>query len=87
VVLQDDSVAVKERYLGLHRPTDVDVPGDNAERLGKLIEKHVDMDKLLEVAGRAEVPDIDWSIPEPPLGPRVRIAVARDGAFCFYYTE
>ena len=32
--MQDDSVAVKERHLGLHRPADVDVPGDNAERLG-----------------------------------------------------
>ena len=81
-------MALKERHLGLHRPMDHDVPGDHAQRLGSLIEKHVDLDKLLEVAGRATVPEPPQQLPAAvPAGKRTRIAVAKDPAFCFYYAE
>lgn len=80
-------MALRERHLGLHRPVDTDVPGDHSQRLGSLVEKHVDLGKLLEVAERAVVPDPC----NPPVAvsekATVRIAVAKDAAFCFYYEE
>lgn len=80
-------MAVRERHLGLHKPNEADVPGNHAELLGQLVEKHLDLDRLLDVAGRAEVPAAEIAEPELPQGPRPRIAVAKDDAFCFYYAE
>ena len=85
--MQDDSVTIKERHLGLHKPSDEDVPCDHAEQLGQLVEKHVDMDMLLEVAERAQVPEVQQPEIKMPEGPKPRIAVAKDDAFCFYYAE
>lgn len=87
MLLQDDKVAVRERYLGLHKPNEADVPLDHAEQLGQLVEKHVDLDRLLEVAGKAKVPTAAPAEREESEGPRPRIAVAKDDAFCFYYAE
>ena len=81
-------MTIKERHLGLHKPSDADVPSDHAELLGQLVEKHVDLDRLLEVAGRAQVPELkEKSEISAPKGPKPRIAVAKDDAFCFYYAE
>lgn len=82
-------MALRERHLGLHRPCDKDVPTDHSARLGSLIQKHLDLDQLLQVAGRAKVPPPPPPVlpPTPPEGPPVRIAVAKDAAFCFYYAE
>ena len=85
--LQDDSVTIKERHLGLHKPSDADVPNDHAELLGRLVEKHGDLDQLLEVAGQAQVPETLQPEITVPEGPKPRIAVAKDDAFCFYYAE
>lgn len=80
-------MTIQERHLGLHKPTDADVPSDHAEQLGQLIEKHVDLDRLLEVAERAQVPAVEQPKATIPQGPKPRIAVAKDDAFCFYYAE
>lgn len=74
--------------MGLHRPSDQDVPDDHAGRLGALIERHVDLDKLLKVAETAAVPEPAQPLsPRPSDGDKVLIAVAKDAAFCFYYAE
>lgn len=57
-----------------------------AEQLGSTLAAYVDLDALLELADTAMPPSSPN--PEPPpraLEPRVRIAVARDAAFNFYY--
>ena len=78
---------VRERHLGLHMPGDEDVPGDYIARLAHLVEDSLDLDCLLEIAGRAETPSVAVDPPQRPAGQRIRLAVARDAAFCFYYTE
>jgi cobyrinic acid a,c-diamide synthase len=74
---------VPERHLGLHLPHEA--RQDYLETLASLVEEHVDIDRLIE-AGRIERPS-----PSPgrtaPAPPTVRIGVARDEAFCFYYAE
>ena len=72
------------RHLGLYTAAEIT---DLRQRFGVLadaLETHVDMERLLKLYGAAE----------PETCPRrdcqasgVRIAVARDGAFCFLYAE
>jgi cobyrinic acid a,c-diamide synthase len=54
------------------------------ERLGMRVAESVDLDRLLEIARTA--PPIPASPPlDPPPASRVRIGIARDEAFGFYY--
>lgn len=89
--LQSDAVSVPERHLGLHLPGDATVPAGLTDALADLVSTHVDMDALLELARSAEVPpapedQLQLAAPAPA-APAVRIAVAQDAAFCFYYHD
>ena len=83
---RDDALALPERHLGL-------VPADEApdlerlERIREAVERGVDLDALLSAARSA--PPIGAELPSvPPAFARgVRVAVARDEAFSFYYPE
>lgn len=78
----DPELAVPERHLGLHLPHET--RGDYVERLATLVEEHIDLQALLARCrtSRSPVP------PEPRSAlPTVRIGVARDEAFCFYYAD
>ena len=58
----------------------------DAEQLGSLIAAHVNLEALLELAATASPPAAPLEAPPLQLShPRVRIAVARDAAFNFYY--
>ena len=82
------NLTLPERHLGL---VPVAERGDEKgflDELGDLIEEHIDLDLVLDVARRAPDFALDDSpiiFPEKPLPPRCRIAVARDEAFNFYY--
>ncbi|MGN6255706.1 MAG: cobyrinate a,c-diamide synthase [Solirubrobacterales bacterium] len=76
-------LSLPERHLGLHLPHEA--REDHAERLASLVEAQVDLDRLLQVAGSERPAPV-----APPViaaEPAVRIGVARDEAFCFYYAE
>lgn len=75
-------LVVPERHLGLHLPHEA--RQDYVQTLASLVDEHIDIDELLQ-AGRIARPT-----PPPatePTPPRVRVGVARDEAFCFYYPE
>jgi cobyrinic acid a,c-diamide synthase len=75
-------LVVPERHLGLHLPNET--REDYVERLTTLVEKHVDLDPLLEAGFIERTP----APPEPAASaPTVRLGVARDAAFCFYYAD
>ncbi len=75
-------LVVPERHLGLHLPHEA--RQDYAQTLACLIDAHVDIDRLLQ-AGRIARPTPPP--PTSPVPPEVRVGVARDEAFCFYYPE
>jgi len=77
-------LVVPERHLGLHLPHEA--RAGYVERLTAMIEQHVDIDALLQVSHIRRPPIVN---PREGLrrGAAVRIAVARDEAFCFYYPE
>lgn len=75
-------LAVPERHLGLHLPHEA--RRDYVQTLTSIVEEHIDIAALLQ-AGRMARPT-----PPPPTAsvpPKVRVGVARDEAFCFYYPE
>jgi cobyrinic acid a,c-diamide synthase len=74
---------VPERHLGLHLPHEA--RQDYVQRLASVVDAHIDIDGLLQ-AGRIVRPESPPAIRRLP-APQVRIGVARDEAFCFYYVE
>lgn len=57
-----------------------------AEQLGSTIAAHIDVDALLEIADMATPPSAPHAAPPLPIPETwIRIAVARDAAFNFYY--
>ena len=87
-LVNDDVVSIPERHLGLVTREDHCAGEAAADHLANMIEENIDLDTLI-----AELPMIKASSGNrPPLageGPAktVRIAVARDNAFCFYYQD
>lgn len=84
-VLSDSpSLKVAERHLGLI--TTYENSAGNDSDLNK-IAKQVDIDKIFAFSLKANV-NFEANYSEPDINPRsVRLAVARDAAFCFYYEE
>ena len=81
-------LALDVAHLGLIPPAEVAAAGGRVERVARRIEKDVDLDRVCGAAARAGAFDVASASPPPAAAPRarkVRIAVARDAAFCFYY--
>jgi len=77
-----DDMAVASRHLGLRMA--IEEPA--MERFGSIVEESCDVDRIIDTAGRApELPD--RPVPFVPAQQRVRIGVAQDAAFCFYYQD
>ncbi len=77
--------SLESRHLGLVTAAEVEDLQEKLELLGEQAEKTIDLDGLLELAQTApQLRCRPFSIPkrEP-----VRIAVAKDKAFCFYYGD
>jgi cobyrinic acid a,c-diamide synthase len=98
----DPQLTLPERHLGLHTAAEGALTADLARRLGDAVEAHVDLDRLLTVAcplDDAWAAERAWprgaggvhTSPAPPTPApargRVRIGIARDAAFQFYYPE
>ncbi len=83
-----DELKVPERHLGLFT-----VQGREEEvrtwlnRAADAVAQHVDLERLLAIAQSA--PELPASVQTEPAdhSPQVRLAVARDAAFCFYYED
>jgi len=81
---REATIEIPDRHLGLYTADDHVLSANAVRQLGDLVEKHMDLDALLD--GLPEV-KTDRSPPAAPPVPDVRIGVARDNAFCFYYED
>lgn len=78
--------ALESRHLGLVTAAEVTDLKQKLAVLAEQAEQSIDLDGLLELARQA--PPLDYTPVELPHYDRpVRIAVARDNAFCFYYED
>jgi cobyrinic acid a,c-diamide synthase len=75
---------LNERYLGLQTAGERSWSNDALDLMSSLIERHYPLDRLLEAC---QVAPSESAGQLPPTSPDalVRIGVARDRAFCFYY--
>ena len=85
---REEAVGIPERHLGLLTADEMELDSGWRNRLTGLVEKHLDIDLLLEKTSYSlPVPDSPAEPATPPARPLVEIAVARDAAYCFYYPE
>lgn len=84
---RDEELAIPERHLGLVTREDHDLSETNCRRLAGMIEAQLDLDALLHSLPVVALPADNAAPAEPAGQPAVRIGVARDAAFCFYYAD
>ncbi|MBI4795241.1 MAG: cobyrinate a,c-diamide synthase, partial [Deltaproteobacteria bacterium] len=81
---REPELAIPERHLGLFTAEDHPLEETRLEHLADLLESHLDLEGLLASLPVLSVPQ---EIPVAIASPSVRLGVARDPAFCFYYPE
>jgi cobyrinic acid a,c-diamide synthase len=87
---RDPSIEIPERHLGLNTDWESEELDSTLETLSALVEKHINVDLILKIAEKA-LP-LTGGVPElfsedSRREPFVKIAVARDRAFHFYYED
>ncbi len=88
---RSENIALPSRHLGLTMATEA-LTGACLDEMVAWIERHVDLDALISLA-RERSRGLEISPPTSPAkvtgpsGSRVRVGIARDAAFCFYYRD
>jgi cobyrinic acid a,c-diamide synthase len=85
-VMRSESITIPKRHLGLVTKEDHHLNKTYLDRLVDLIEKSIDLDRLLEVLPQIRPIKLSETTPVPD-SIEVSIGVAQDAAFCFYYPE
>ncbi|RNC69226.1 MAG: cobyrinate a,c-diamide synthase [Desulfuromonadales bacterium] len=86
---RDDRLHIPSRHLGLMTAEENPLPPEFLDHLVDLIRESVDLGMLWAVATPHGAPEAAASSgePGPPTGGPVKIALARDDAFCFVYED
>ncbi len=88
-VQHDERLSITERHLGLVPSNEAQAAHARVNEIAALIAAQVDLDRLLAAA--REAPPLPGApigfsdVPQRPDGPPVRLGIARDSAFGFYY--
>ena len=81
---------LESRHLGLVKPEELDMLRSQLDMLAEQMKNTVNIDKICSIAQSAldiEMADDEVKIEHRSSQPSLRIGVARDSAFCFYYQE
>lgn len=84
---KDGQISMPERHLGLVPSTENDILDPLFEKLAELVERTIDLDLLLDVAVGEQLSITTTIFQSRVEDHLVRIAVAKDKAFHFYYPE
>ncbi|MCF8026503.1 MAG: cobyrinate a,c-diamide synthase [Desulfobacteraceae bacterium] len=76
--------SIPERHLGLFTAQDRVMTDERIDALASLVCQNIDLDRLIGSLDRVTVKQAPSPAPPEPL---VRVAVAKDEAFCFYYED
>lgn len=79
---KNKEISIPSRHLGLY------MAGENDQRTAELanfIETNIDMDRVKTIAGNFKASDIAFEAPKKQFN--VKIGIANDSAFCFYYQD
>jgi cobyrinic acid a,c-diamide synthase len=86
-VHRNPELEIVERHLGLIPSNEEDASTARIKRIRDGIRDQVDIDRLLGVAGHRPLAYQPLKFEPPPAADRVRIGIARDAAFGFYYPD
>ncbi len=78
---------LESRHLGLVMPEEIVDLQQKLMELAEILEKSVDIDGLLELAEHAEELPVQESSVAYHTGRKIKIALAKDEAFCFFYQD
>lgn len=83
---RDGALSVVERHLGLTTPAEDAGRDEKIAHMRDVVARNVDLDRLIEIADAAGA-SAGPTVVETPVARDVRVAVARDAAFGFYYAD
>lgn len=86
-ILRADELRMPERHLGLTTAQDRPLSAEQIDLLADRVESGMHLDRLLEWLPRIQISGDGQPDPDISNIPKVRVGVARDRAFCFYYPE
>ncbi|NCC27115.1 MAG: cobyrinate a,c-diamide synthase [Gammaproteobacteria bacterium] len=88
VIHRDEDIEIAERHLGLMPSNEADAAEAWIDRIRGRVAEQVDLDRLLTIAEAAPSPSptVSRRLAAVP-GDQVRIGIARDAAFGFYYPD
>ena len=84
---RDIRFEIPDRHLGLYMGEESPLSGEQLDQLVHAIETHIDLDMLLQISSYSKASGLSESSTVSGNKKRVRLAVARDRAFCFYYED
>jgi cobyrinic acid a,c-diamide synthase len=79
---RNKDVTVPSRHLGLYMADELDF---DTESLAAFIEENIDLDAIIELSKMS--PDYEAPEKEEKIGADLKIGIAYDSAFCFYYQD
>ena len=93
---EDEAFHLESRHLGLVTPQELSNLKSQIRKAGEILSETVDLDRILQIASAAEELELPSDAAEESTDtgsagesirqiPPVRIAIAMDAAFCFYY--
>ncbi len=85
-VENNKDIVLDSRHLGLVMPNELDNITETLETLEEMVVKGIDLQEFVNIANRARGMDFN-DIEDIVNTNSIRLAVARDDAFCFYYRE
>lgn len=84
---REEEIAIPERHLGLIPSIERGELDPFFQRLAELISRTIDLDLLVKLAGAPELTSVSRLFVHQKHSQPVKIAVAKDSAFHFYYPE
>lgn len=84
---EDPKIGLVSRHLGLIPTAEHIEIGEILDRIAPMIEEGVDLNRIVEMADRAPALRRKIDLSSPSAEREVRVAIARDKAFSFYYQD
>lgn len=86
---EDDVFGLDSRHLGLVTPDEISGLKEKMKRAGEMISQTVELGAVMSIAENAPEMDEDKEVIYTAYHPKktIKIGIARDEAFCFYYKE
>ena len=86
-VQHDPSLQIAERHLGLVPANEQEAARVRIQHVGERVAAQVDLDRLLAIADSAPACSVPPALESAVAGEKLRIGIAHDQAFGFYYGE